>query len=114
MIMSSRLLWAPALGVYVTSVVKDLLCSPRPFAPPVTRLSTSFLTPVLNLAHSRRFPSSIRLAPSGVRLPLNSHHQQYLHRPLPLFTRPPALFLRILDIVDQLLHLPRGHYILCL
>jgi len=29
-----------ALGVYCSSVVKDLICSPRPFAPPVTRLST--------------------------------------------------------------------------
>ena len=28
-----------ALGVYCSSVVKDLICSPRPFAPPVTRLS---------------------------------------------------------------------------
>lgn len=33
------LLWAPALGVYVTSVIKDLVCSPRPFAPPVTRMA---------------------------------------------------------------------------
>ncbi|KAI0674656.1 PAP2-domain-containing protein [Trametes maxima] len=28
-----------ALGVYVTSFMKDLFCSPRPFAPPVTRLT---------------------------------------------------------------------------
>ncbi|KAF8653533.1 hypothetical protein AX14_008296 [Amanita brunnescens Koide BX004] len=28
-----------AFGVYLTSFVKDLVCSPRPFAPPVTRLS---------------------------------------------------------------------------
>ncbi|KAJ6470219.1 sphingosine-1-phosphate phosphatase [Mycena vitilis] len=27
------------LGIYFTSVVKDLFCSPRPFAPPVTRLT---------------------------------------------------------------------------
>ncbi|KAJ6627628.1 hypothetical protein B0H10DRAFT_2210141 [Mycena sp. CBHHK59/15] len=27
------------LGIYFTSVAKDLLCSPRPFAPPVTRLT---------------------------------------------------------------------------
>ncbi|KAF8325770.1 phosphatidic acid phosphatase type 2/haloperoxidase [Cantharellus anzutake] len=27
-----------ALGVYFSSLVKDLICSPRPFAPPVTRL----------------------------------------------------------------------------
>ncbi|KAH9916229.1 PAP2-domain-containing protein, partial [Amylocystis lapponica] len=28
-----------ALGVYASSFVKDLFCSPRPFAPPVTRLT---------------------------------------------------------------------------
>ncbi|KAF8869396.1 PAP2 superfamily-domain-containing protein [Infundibulicybe gibba] len=28
-----------ALGVYCASFVKDLICSPRPFAPPVTRLT---------------------------------------------------------------------------
>ncbi|KAJ7154572.1 sphingosine-1-phosphate phosphatase [Mycena filopes] len=28
------------LGIYFTSVCKDLFCSPRPFAPPVTRMST--------------------------------------------------------------------------
>ncbi|KAF8217626.1 PAP2 superfamily-domain-containing protein [Mycena galopus ATCC 62051] len=27
------------LGIYFTSVIKDLFCSPRPFAPPVTRLT---------------------------------------------------------------------------
>ncbi|KAF8156625.1 PAP2 superfamily-domain-containing protein [Crassisporium funariophilum] len=33
------LLMVLALGVYCSSVVKDLICSPRPFAPPVTRLT---------------------------------------------------------------------------
>ncbi|TFK70137.1 hypothetical protein BDN72DRAFT_959047 [Pluteus cervinus] len=28
-----------ALGVYFSSFIKDLICSPRPFAPPVTRLT---------------------------------------------------------------------------
>ncbi|KAJ7249383.1 sphingosine-1-phosphate phosphatase [Mycena rebaudengoi] len=27
------------LGIYITSVAKDLICAPRPFAPPVTRLT---------------------------------------------------------------------------
>ncbi|KIM45566.1 hypothetical protein M413DRAFT_430272 [Hebeloma cylindrosporum] len=27
------------LGIYIPSVIKDLFCSPRPFAPPVTRLT---------------------------------------------------------------------------
>jgi hypothetical protein len=30
------------LGIYVSSFLKDLFCSPRPFAPPVTRLSEWF------------------------------------------------------------------------
>lgn len=38
---STRLLMVLALGVYCSSVVKDLICSPRPFAPLVTRLSLS-------------------------------------------------------------------------
>ena len=38
-----RLLFVLALGVYASSFVKDLVCSPRPYAPPVARLSTSGL-----------------------------------------------------------------------
>jgi hypothetical protein len=34
-----RLLHVLAAGVYVASLVKDSICSPRPYAPPVTRLS---------------------------------------------------------------------------
>ncbi|KAF9446990.1 hypothetical protein P691DRAFT_707521 [Macrolepiota fuliginosa MF-IS2] len=33
------LLMVLAMGVYCSSVVKDLFCSPRPFSPPVTRLT---------------------------------------------------------------------------
>ncbi|KAI0784107.1 PAP2 superfamily-domain-containing protein [Abortiporus biennis] len=33
------LLFVLAFGVYASSFAKDLLCSPRPFAPPVTRLT---------------------------------------------------------------------------
>ena len=29
-----------ASGVYFSSFIKDLVCSPRPFSPPVSRLST--------------------------------------------------------------------------
>lgn len=35
----TSLLLVLAMGVYTSSFVKDLFCSPRPFAPPVTRLS---------------------------------------------------------------------------
>lgn len=31
-----------ASGVYISSFIKDLVCSPRPFSPPVNRLSTCF------------------------------------------------------------------------
>ena len=34
-----RLLLMLSTGVYVSSFLKDLCCVPRPFAPPVTRLS---------------------------------------------------------------------------
>ena len=36
-----RLCYALAFGVYLSSFLKDMVCSPRPFAPPVTRLSKS-------------------------------------------------------------------------
>ena len=110
-----RLLWGPALGVYITSLVKDLLCSPRPFAPPVTRLSMSYFGPRwLNCAHRYWSLYSVWFAPFGVRLPFNPHHQQCFYRTLPLFARPPALLLRILNILNKLLHLSRGHHFLCL
>lgn len=35
------LLWVLALGVYITGVVKDLLCLPRPLCPPLHRISMS-------------------------------------------------------------------------
>ncbi|EKM56390.1 uncharacterized protein PHACADRAFT_253476 [Phanerochaete carnosa HHB-10118-sp] len=35
------LIFVLALGVYASSVIKDLMCSPRPFAPPVTRITIS-------------------------------------------------------------------------
>ncbi|GLB39364.1 putative acid phosphatase homologues [Lyophyllum shimeji] len=37
--MGRELLVILALGVYSSSFMKDLMCSPRPFAPPVTRLT---------------------------------------------------------------------------
>ncbi|KAI0088976.1 PAP2 superfamily-domain-containing protein [Irpex rosettiformis] len=33
------LLFSLSLGVYITSFIKDSVCSPRPFSPPVTRLT---------------------------------------------------------------------------
>ncbi|KAF5369021.1 hypothetical protein D9758_002980 [Tetrapyrgos nigripes] len=37
--MGGGLIMVLALGVYASSFLKDLFCSPRPFAPPVTRLT---------------------------------------------------------------------------
>ncbi|TFK39306.1 hypothetical protein BDQ12DRAFT_682538 [Crucibulum laeve] len=37
--MGRGLIMVLGLGVYCSSVIKDLICSPRPFAPPVTRLT---------------------------------------------------------------------------
>jgi membrane-associated phospholipid phosphatase len=36
------LLLVLAFGVYISSFIKDLMCSPRPFVPPVTRLTISY------------------------------------------------------------------------
>ena len=38
-ILFGRLCNALAFGVYISSFLKDLACSPRPYAPPVVRLS---------------------------------------------------------------------------
>ncbi|KAH9932312.1 uncharacterized protein B0H18DRAFT_987534 [Fomitopsis serialis] len=46
------LLMVLALGVYASSFVKDAVCSPRPFAPPVTRLTVG------NHHHEYGFPST--------------------------------------------------------
>lgn len=40
-----RLINQLGTGVYLASLLKDLVCSPRPFAPPVTRLSKSSMVP---------------------------------------------------------------------
>jgi hypothetical protein len=47
-----RLLYVLAAGGYLTSVLKDLLCIPRPFAPPLHRLSVG------NHAAEYGFPST--------------------------------------------------------
>ena len=41
LILFGRLCYALAFGVYISSFLKDLVCSPRPYAPPVVRLSKS-------------------------------------------------------------------------
>jgi hypothetical protein len=38
-ILFGRLCNALGFGVYISSVLKDMVCSPRPYAPPVVRLS---------------------------------------------------------------------------
>jgi len=61
---SFRLCYALAFGVYLTSFLKDLACSPRPYAPPVTRLSKK-----------QAISSSVpRLISS---LAIGSHHLEY-------------------------------------
>jgi hypothetical protein len=36
-----RMLNVVGLGIYVSSFAKDLVCTPRPYSPPVVRLSES-------------------------------------------------------------------------
>lgn len=70
----SGLLWAPALGVYATSVIKDSLCLPRPFAPPVTRLALG----TVHLEYG--FPSTHTANSISIALFLYSHiHRLYFH-----------------------------------
>ncbi|KAJ7096101.1 PAP2 superfamily-domain-containing protein [Mycena epipterygia] len=75
------------LGIYLTSVAKDLFCSPRPFAPPVTRLTigthhleygmpSTHSTNAVSLAlfffahiHELAFPASPTDAPPALSLP---------------------------------------------
>jgi dihydrosphingosine 1-phosphate phosphatase len=42
-----RLCYTLAFGLYSSSFLKDLVCSPRPYTPPVTRLSK--ITAMLSL-----------------------------------------------------------------
>ena len=39
LILFDRLSHGMAFGVYLSSFLKDMVCSPRPYAPPVVRLS---------------------------------------------------------------------------
>ncbi|KAJ7842397.1 hypothetical protein B0H13DRAFT_2413678 [Mycena leptocephala] len=64
---SGTLSWAEVvlcLGIYFTSVAKDLFCSPRPFAPPVTRmnLQQSAHTIWNTGCHRRHSANSVSLA----------------------------------------------------
>ena len=60
-----RLLLMLAIGVYVSSVFKDFCCSPRPFAPPVTRLSKCYPYPQHNWSLTLFFAA------------IGSHHLEY-------------------------------------
>ena len=87
---TERLLTVLAFGVYLSSFVKDLICSPRPFAPPVTRLSMQrFILQVIYLKsvifHSHRF------APSRVRFSFDTFDKQCFHRAFFLFNHSSPL-----------------------
>ena len=76
-----RLVFVLALGVYLSSFIKDLVCAPRPFAPPVTRLSRS--NSILDFPKTHSCYSD-RLTSFGIRIPFHALHQQCLGCPLHL------------------------------
>jgi len=61
---SFRLCYALSYGVYLSSFLKDMVCSPRPYAPPVTRLSKE-----------QSISSSVPRLIS--RLAVGNHHLEY-------------------------------------
>ena len=61
---SFRLCYALAYGVYLSSFLKDMVCSPRPYAPPVTRL-----------CKEQSISSSVSRLIS--RLAVGNHHLEY-------------------------------------
>jgi hypothetical protein len=78
------LLTVLAFGVYLSSFIKDLICSPRPFAPPVTRFSMQqSILQVIYLKSVKIY--SYRFAPSRVRFSFNTFDKQCFHRAFFLF-----------------------------
>jgi len=65
LILFGRLCYALAFGVYLSSFLKDLVCSPRPYAPPVVRLS-KFVEWLFSV---------LRLTPCS--LAVGNHHLEY-------------------------------------
>ncbi|KDR76501.1 hypothetical protein GALMADRAFT_120678 [Galerina marginata CBS 339.88] len=66
------------LGIYVSSVVKDLFCAPRPFAPPVTRLTIG--------SHHLEygFPSTHSTNSVSIALFFFAHIHRLANTPLPM------------------------------
>lgn len=108
MIFCNSLLVVLGTGVYCSSVVKDLFCSPRPYSPPVTRLSkliqlvVSYFLLIISKSHGLSSP--------GVWLPFYALHEQRLHRPLSLLpclrTRIPLLLKYTSLHFSSSIHLP--------
>lgn len=69
------------MGVYISSVLKDLICAPRPYVPPVTRLCMYALFDFLHEAHEFH---SDRISSQGVRLLVYPLYEQCLSRALHL------------------------------
>ena len=67
-------------GVYVSSFMKDLCCVPRPYAPPVTRLSEFSLA--LFGGPTESTLRSHRQSPPRVRLSFDALYEQRLDRAL--------------------------------
>ncbi|KAG6827645.1 hypothetical protein H0H92_011011 [Tricholoma furcatifolium] len=78
--MGRGLLLVLALGVYFSSFIKDLICSPRPFAPPVTRLTIG----THHLEYG--FPSTHSTNSVSIALFFFGHVHRFASGPEPIIT----------------------------
>lgn len=119
----NRLIVVLSLGVYLSSFVKDLFCSPRPFAPPVTRLSKPQHAKHEQWPH--RFCFSYGEPSPRIRLPFNPLYKQYFYRSLLLHPCPPtrhhvqqpnhyiSIYIRLDDIPYDLLGIFSSACLVC-
>lgn len=64
-----RMLHVVGLGIYISSFAKDLVCTPRPYSPPVVRLSEC------SRQVSRDMPAWV--CNSDTCLGMSTHHHEY-------------------------------------
>jgi len=96
----ASLVFVLASGAYLSSFIKDLVCSPRPFSPPVTRLSES--RPITRILFVTSHYSYWH-PPSRVRVSLNSLNSQCIHGTIHFWPHSSCIF-RTFSNVQR--HLP--------
>lgn len=74
-----RLCYALAFGVYLSSFLKDMICSPRPYAPPVARLSKKRAISSSVSRHETDYHPSCRKSSFRVRPSLDPFYELHVH-----------------------------------